>query len=255
MKKHMRCSFFFIFIFFSLRASAQMNEEDVAMIGVRGGYVYSSKLCNLRDLAVSRVLNGDVWQHTVELPRTGYFVSAFGHQRIKNWPIVVQSEFSIAQLGGRVEYNIPDTVFWQKYNFKYLFFCPTLLANIHPFLPADPKSATAFSGIHVGLGGSYNIIIHEHISSVYWDASQNPVQESAANSNFKAISNFALLITGGYDYFWNGPVSGFGLTLDFRAGFGFGDSVRSQAEDIHPDQKVKMKYFMITGGIMVPLIH
>lgn len=248
--------FALLLLLLAQKSNAQMNEEDVAIIGVRGGYVYASTLLHLRNVLVSQELNPIVSQYTVDLPRSGYFASVFGHQRVKSWPLIVQSEFSIAQLGGRVEYSVPDTVFWQKSDFRYLSFSPALMANFHPFLPDNPQNATALSGIHIGVGGSYNLIVREHIRSIYWDASQNQDQDNGLTTNIKAQSHLALLLAGGYEYFWNGSKSGsgFGITVEFRAGLGLSDAVKSYAV-INPDQKVKMKYFMLTGGIMFPLKH
>ena len=247
---------FLLLLLFSLRAAAQMNEEDVALIGFRVGYPYSSNLQNLKNVVVPRDLQPEIWPYAKEMARSGYFVSAFGHKRIKKWPLVIQLECSLAQLGGRVDYSIPDTVYWKKRTFNYLFFSPTVLANFHPFLPDDPTTANALSGIHFGLGGSYNIVVKEHITVISQEPAQDPWDEDYMNAHIKAQPHFALLLTGGYDYFWRGqkPGSGFGLTLDFRAGFSMGDVVESDAF-IYPDQDVKMQYFMITAGIMFSLKH
>lgn len=245
----------FVLIALSFAAKAQMNEEDVALIGIRGGYVYSSTLNDIRNMVVPRNRQPEIWPHTKEVSRTGYFVGLFGHQRIKKWPFVVQLEFSYATMGGNLETDVPDTLFRQYAEFKYNYFSGALFANWHPLLPEVAKDAHAFSGIHLGLGIAYNLILKkEGITFSSHDPSADPFVQEYQNTYIKGESHPAILLKGGYEYFWNKgqPGSGFGITLDARLGFGLTDATKASSF-IYENVKVRTQYIVFTAGMLFPL--
>ncbi len=247
----------FVLITLSYAAKAQMNEEDVALIGIRGGYVYSSTLNDIRNMVVPRDRHPETWPHTEEQSRTGYYVGIFGHQRIKKWPFVLQLEFSYATLGGDLKTDVPDTLFRQYAEFKYNYFAGALFANWHPLLPDVANDANAFSGIHLGLGISYNFILKkEAITFVSHVPSVDPPIQDYMNTYIKGASHPAILLKGGYEYFWNNgqPGSGFGITLDARMGFGLGNAAKASSF-IYENVKVRMQYIVFTAGILFPLSH
>lgn len=241
-------------IFLSFSARSQMNEEDLALIGIRGGYVYFSTLEDLRNTVVPRDRQPVIWPHTKEVSRNGFFVSVFGHQRIPGWPFATQLELSFAGMGGDLETDVPDTLFKQYAKFQYLYFNPTFTFNWHPLLPGVAKNANAFSGIHLGIGAGYNLILKDKISFSSHQPSEDPPVEEYMNTYLNGKSHFNLFGKLGYEYFWNrgNAGSGFGITFDARIGFGLGDAVESTSF-IYEDTEVRAQYILFTAGIVFPL--
>lgn len=249
-------SLFLFLLFFSLTAFAQMNEQDLALIGFRAGFINSSELHDLKNMVVPRGLQPEIWPHTRELPRNGYFMSLFGHQRIKNWPFVVQLEFSFASMGGDLETNVPDTTFHQMAYFKYRYLSSYLIGHWHPFLNETGSKGSPLSGIRAGIGGGYSLVLKNRaITFSSHDPSADLPVEDYMNEYLQGQSYPSIFISGGYEYFWNGSSSGngFGITADARLGFGLDDAVKASSFIYDNTRKVRAQYWSFSLGMVIPL--
>jgi hypothetical protein len=235
---------------------AQMHEGDATLIGFRGGYVHYSTLDDLRNTVVPRSLQPVIWPHTKELPRAGFSAAVFLHQRIPKWPVVVQLELPYTVLGGDLETDMPDTVFYQNSQFKYRYFNPTVSIHWHPLLHEDNDDNNPFSGIHLGLGFSYNLIVKDDIVFTSHDPSVDEGVNDYMSANLNGKSHFAAIGTIGYEYFWNGGESGagFGFNVGARIGLGLQDA-NKVSSFIYEDTDVRTQYLMFTAGIYFPLIR